>query len=339
MEFDFPIDFVIPWVDGNDPAWQKEKAKYLVDDSSDGREVRFRDWENLRFWFRCVEKNAAWVNKIHFITWGHLPDWLNTIHPKLNIVNHKDYIPPEYLPTFNSHTIELNMHRIPGLSEHFVYFNDDIFITHPVSKKDFFKKGLPCDTFALNCIFFGYDSVGHIHGSDIEIINKHFKKETLYKTNFWKYFSLQNGWKNVIRTMLLLRWPWFPGFYYQHLANSYIKSTLKTVWQLEPEILSATCKNKFRSNLNVNQWVFKFWQLTSGNFMPRSTSIGRCYHIKDSNYKGACLAIKNSRYKLLCLNDTMKTTDFEKKKRAVLEAFKEMYPCKSEFERDDINYD
>ena len=116
------IDFVIPWVDGNDPQWRAEKAKYDPSGmpQSDAPE-RYRDWDNLQYWFRGVEKFAPWVNRIHFITWGHLPPWLDTSNPKLNIVKHTDYIPEKYLPTFSSHAIELNMHRIEGLAEHFVF--------------------------------------------------------------------------------------------------------------------------------------------------------------------------------------------------------------------------
>lgn len=135
-----PIDFVIIWVDGNDKQWQAEKAKYDGKTVTNANsEVRFRDWDNLQYWFRGVEKFAPWVNKIHFVTWGHLPKWLDTTNPKLNIVNHKDYIPSKYLPTFNSHTIELNLHRIEGLAEQFVYFNDDMFITAPTKPDDFSK--------------------------------------------------------------------------------------------------------------------------------------------------------------------------------------------------------
>ena len=83
--------------------------------------------DNLQYWFRGVGKFAPWVNRIHFITYGHLPPWLNVDHPKINIVRHTDYIPKKYLPTFNSHVIELNIHRIEGLANCFVYFNDDTF--------------------------------------------------------------------------------------------------------------------------------------------------------------------------------------------------------------------
>ena len=79
------IDFVITWVDGNDPAWRKDFEYYseLEGRDIDKRVVRFRDWENLQYWFRGVEKFAPWVNKIYFVTYGHVPGWLNTEHPKL----------------------------------------------------------------------------------------------------------------------------------------------------------------------------------------------------------------------------------------------------------------
>ena len=119
------IDFVMIWVDGGDIEWRKEKNKYagLPDDEING-EIRFRDWDNLKYWFRGVEKFAPWVNNVYFVTCGHYPKWLNLDCPKLKFVKHEDYIPKEYLPTFSANPIEINLHRIEGLSEKFVYFND-----------------------------------------------------------------------------------------------------------------------------------------------------------------------------------------------------------------------
>ncbi len=70
-------------------------------------------------------------------------------HPKLHIVKHEDYIPKEFLPAFNSHVIEMYLHRIKGLSERFVYFNDDMFMIRPLCQTDFFKDGKPCDMLAF----------------------------------------------------------------------------------------------------------------------------------------------------------------------------------------------
>ena len=94
------IDFVVTWVNGNDPEWQKEKtywlkAEHQTDKNNDAGETRYRDWDNLRYWFRAVVKYAPWVNRVHLITCGHIPEWLNTEAPKLNLVRYEDYVPQD----------------------------------------------------------------------------------------------------------------------------------------------------------------------------------------------------------------------------------------------------
>lgn len=138
------IDFVILWVDGNDPDWQAEKSRYQSEKEDDSNTVnRYRDWNLLPYWFRAVENFAPWVRKIHFVTWGHVPKFLQLENSKLHIVRHDEFIPEDYLPTFSSHAIEMNIHRIPGLAEHFVYFNDDMFLLRPFEKEDFFETIFP----------------------------------------------------------------------------------------------------------------------------------------------------------------------------------------------------
>ncbi|GMO18334.1 MAG: hypothetical protein Ta2A_26630 [Treponemataceae bacterium] len=125
------IDFVLLWVDMNDPVWQKKFNRYLPtanSEKTDTRAIKYRDWDNLRYWFRGVEKFAPWVRKIHFVTSDQCPEWLNLDAPKLHYVTEADYIPAEYLPLFNCNPLEINFHRIKGLSEQFVYFNDDMFL-------------------------------------------------------------------------------------------------------------------------------------------------------------------------------------------------------------------
>lgn len=330
------IDFVIAWVDGNDPLWQAEKAKY--DTCANMRDsdtaIRYRDWDNLRYWFRAVEKFAPWVNIIHFITWGHLPPWLNTAHPKLNIVNHRDYIPEKYLPTFSSHTIELNIHRIDGLSDRFVYFNDDMFIIKPVTPEDFFRAGVPCDTFGLNCIYFGHDSAGHFNGSNIEVINTEFsgKKRSIMKRDFRKWFSLKNGWRKVMKTVLLIPWEWFPGFHYDHLPSDFLKQTFEEVWDKYYDVLDISCMDKFRKETNVNQWLFKYWQFCKGNYEVRSDKFGEVFHIEEKNFEDACQAILGQKYKMVCINDTPRTINFEEKKIRINECFNKLLPERSLYE-------
>ena len=329
------IDFVIIWVDGNDKEWQKEKAKYKPSDMlNSDTPVRYRDWDNLQYWFRGVEKFTPWVNKIHFVTWGHLPAWLDTSNPKLNIVNHRDYIPEKYLPTFSSHCIELNLHRIKGLSDRFVYFNDDMFILKPMEPEEFFKNGMPCDTFGLNCVYFGHDSAGHFNGSNMEVINSEFqrKKRAIQKRDFCKWFSLKNGFRVNLKTAMLSLWEWFPGFHYDHLPSDFLKQTFEEVWDKYYDILDKTCSDKFRQESNVNQWLMKYWQLCTGNYAVRPANTGNAFHVSEENFKEVCRAVYHQQYKLICINDTPRTVDFEHKKDVLNACFKKILPEKSGFE-------
>ena len=139
------IDFVITWVDMNDAEWQRDFVKYSNKTENEKNSVskaRFRDYGLLKFWFRGVEKFAPWVRKIHFVTCGQKPEWLDENHPKINLVDHKNFIPEQFLPSYNSVVIERYLHKIPDLSEHFVYFNDDFYIINHLDKSRFFQNGL-----------------------------------------------------------------------------------------------------------------------------------------------------------------------------------------------------
>ena len=147
-----PIDFVVTWLDSTDPQWQKDYDNYKKDNlKADTDPSRFRDWGLFHFWFRAIEQFAPWVNKVFLVTNGKFPDWINNDCQKLVLVKHEDYIPSELLPTFNSNVIELFLNRIKGLSEHFVFFNDDFYLNSPVKPDYFFKKGLPCDNNKESC--------------------------------------------------------------------------------------------------------------------------------------------------------------------------------------------
>jgi len=114
------IDIVVLWVDGRDPEFIREKQMVTgKDEGSDHHidsDMRYRDYGTFNNWFRMIEKHASWVNKVFLITNGQKPEWLNLNHPKLRLVTHKEFMPRDYLPTFNSAAIELNLHRINELS-------------------------------------------------------------------------------------------------------------------------------------------------------------------------------------------------------------------------------
>lgn len=330
------IDFVILWVDGNDENWRKEKEKYeqntnTSEENIDKREIRYRDWDNLQYWFRGIEKFAPWVNKIHFITCGHLPKWLNTNHPKLHIVKHLDYMPKDCLPTFNSNAIELLIHKIEGLEEKFVLFNDDLFITKKVKPTDFFKKGKPCNTMAFTSIIpianqKHYKTVSN----NMEIINRNFNFKQSVKRNLGKYVSLKQR-RYILKTYPLFIYNKFVGFSNFHLPLSYLKTTFKEVWSKEESILNDTIHSRFRNyEQNVNHWLFNYWQFASGNFHQKSLKFGINILIND---KKVPTLIRKQKYKVLGLGDSEQIENFEEVKRKIIENFEKILPEKSNYEQ------
>lgn len=330
------IDFVITWVDGNDPAWQKERSQYRADKTTDVSAARYRDMETLKYWFRAIEKYAPWVNQIHFVTWGHLPEWLNTEHPKLHIVNHKDYIPEVYLPTFSSHPIELNLHRIPGLSEHFVYFNDDMFLNAPVSPDFFFRKGLPCDFVNIDNIYCEGldDTYSHILFNETHLISKHYSYIQSFRKYPFKYLNAAYTWKANIKNLLKLENRRnFPGFEDHHLAAPYRKQSFVDFWEKESKTLEQVSMVKFRSPFDVSQRVIRYAQLASGNFYPVSKeSRGKIVHLWQS-LSDLKEIMGDENCKMLCLNDTSRDIDFEQCKAIIIAEFEKKLPKQSTFEK------
>lgn len=102
--------------------------------------IRFSDNEELRYSLRSLEEFAPWIRHVYLVTNGQIPSWLNTQSPRITIVPHQQIFPnSSHLPTFSSPAIEANIHRIPGLSTKFLYFNDDVFLGKPVWPEDFYS--------------------------------------------------------------------------------------------------------------------------------------------------------------------------------------------------------
>jgi hypothetical protein len=326
------IDFVLPWVDGSDPDWVKEKSLYntSINESVDACAARYRDWGILKFWFRSVEKYAPWVNKIHFITCGHLPEWLNTNYSKLHIVNHKDYIPKDALPVFSANPIENNIHLIKGLSEKFIYFNDDMFVAKPLKVTDFFRNNLPCDTAICNAE--SGDGISNLIMNDIKLINQLFNKYAVMKKFPYKWFNPAYG-INILRNIALLPWKRFTGFHISHQPQPFLKNTFHCVWEAFNTELTATTKNRFRSCSDVNQYLFRFYHLAKGEFYPfaRKDKFFECSieHLEEIEH-----AFTSMKFHTLCLNDKedMDYEEFEMTKLKLINILEKIFPNKSNFE-------
>jgi hypothetical protein len=328
------IDFVVLWVDPNDKEWQKERAKYskdIVDTKNvDNREERYRDWDLFKYWFRGVEKYAPWVNKVHLVTCGHLPEWLNVNHPKLHIVKHSDFMPKEALPTFNSNAIELCMHKIPGLAEQFVAFNDDMHIVKPVKAEDFFKNKKPVNTMSLLAITPSKKrEYCRTLMNNIEVINNHFDFGEFKKKNLGKICSIKQG-KYLMTTLPLLAYGDFSGFKNYHIGNSYLKETFEEVWYKESEVLNRTVFDKFRNyNVDVNHWLMNYWQFASGQYEQRSSRFG--INISMDN-KDTSKIISKQKAHIVCLSEPEESKFGEKELSSIREAFDSILPEKSGFE-------
>jgi hypothetical protein len=324
------IDFVIPWVDGTDSNWVKKYAKYAT---ASPDPVRFRDSGLLKYWFRMVEANAPWVRRIFLITDGQRPVWLNTCADKLTLVSHSDYIPADALPVFNSSAIEVGIHRIPGISDRFVYFNDDIYIINPVTPLDFFSSdGLPLDVGALHPVA-PMSRFNSLPFNDTVALNQHFTKKQILSGNRTKLFSPHYG-KKALMSIYTSAWPHILGFDNPHGPASFLKATFDETWEAESDWLSQTQHSRFRSSDDLSIWFMRYWQIAKGNFIPRRPS-----DISYITYSSSIDEIRESllagkKVKFLCINDVpgVSEHDFHEKNLNIEKILNAKYPNKSSFE-------
>ncbi len=334
-----PIDIVLYWVDGNDPKWNKRKqlaVKKYAATSESFSNIRYESWDNLEYWFRSIEENMPWFNKIIFVTEGHLPSFLDINNPRLLVVKHDEFIPKEYLPTYNSSTIEMNLHRIEALENNYILFNDDTFPLTQFDENYFFKDNKVCDEAIENIITtkaFGPVSnmARYFQVNNMFIINKHFSKREVQKKYPEKWFNELYG-ERLARTESLRYWNDFPGFYDPHLANAFKKDTLKKIWELEWDILNAASLNKFRAYNDVTQYLVRYWQLCEGDFIPRPTK-GKVFFVDINNYNDVANSIRHKTYPMISINENCSAEEFVIIRKNINMALREILTKKSSFEK------
>ncbi len=329
------IDFVITWVDGSDPEWQAAYKKWLPVNTEglDVSEARYRDWGLLRYWFRGVEKFAPWVRKIHFVTNGQVPSWLNVNHPKLHLVNHKDIMPAEALPTFNSNAIEMNLANIEGLSENFVYFNDDVFLVGDVTPEYFFRNGLPNDTAVTRYYNPQRGVMEGIVNKNVDIINQHFCKYIVMLRHFWKWFCPCYDIHHIRDNVLSLFNPRFASFYEPHSALSLQKHTLNEIWDAYPQKLFETTIHRYRSSQDLSPWLFRYWRLCKGDFSLTTNNSSSIYIFNlECDIDLLRDYMLDRRCKLVILNDSSSYREFFVIKQQTQRRFNSFFCAMSNFE-------
>ena len=330
----FPIDFVVTWVDGSDPDWRAKKSKYdsafTTSENNMNSDKAYREWGTFKYWFRGVEKFAPWVNKVYLVTDNQRPDWLNISNEKLVIVDHKDIICQEYLPVFSANPIESNIHRIPGLSEHFVFFNDDMYLTAPVSPDDFFsEEGLPRYNTALSPIIPERYGTGNFQINDMEIITSHFTRNEILKNGY--FFDPKQGLKNIVKSLLYKNSKFICGFWESHLPYPLLKSTMELVWEKEKDILEKTSASRFRNPSDTNVWLFKYWQIASGQYAVGNPKLGGLFSLDNANPDFWNL-LNSGKYQIMCINDGFNIQDEEKVIVDFVKEMDQLFPEKSSFE-------
>lgn len=188
-DYNFPVDAVITWVDGNDPEWQMTYQKEI------GRSIdneRYIDINELYYCLTSISQYLPWLRNIFLVTMRpQQPKYLSQF-PKVKVVYHEQiYNNSNYLPTFNSMSIETQLDNIPGLSEHFIYFNDDVFIGKYLDKQYFFSEnGMP--------ILYKRDKINHYCQSTMEIIsNKYGFKPISHTPNHYAQPLTKSGYKLI----------------------------------------------------------------------------------------------------------------------------------------------
>ena len=292
------IDYVFPYVDCDDPSWVEEYNKYVPKDKtkrsgwSTGMQ-RFRSNDLLKYVFRSIEKNMPFIRKVHLLVMSdsQVPDWVD--REKVHVVLHKDFIPEEFLPTFNSNTIESFLANIPGLSERFIYGNDDLFITSKCAATDFFKVMTP----------------------KYEVIKRKYTP------------SAPGDQLRLDDQKLILGTSGKDVYEVQHICMPYCLSTIKEVAEKYNDEIMASV-GKFRAPGQYNQWIYSLYQRKYKTQINKGIHYLSTEIRPNTRKRYDC---DWSKYKAVCLNDSSETT--QKDLKIVKQRLDKMFPNTSRFEK------
>lgn len=308
------IDLVYLWVDGNDPVWQAKRNDFIgktEESSSVNCKGRYANNDELKYSLRSVELYAPWIHRIFIVTDNQIPDWLDTSNPKIQIVDHKEIMPEICLPCFCSTVMEHFIHKIPGLSEHYIYANDDMFINKPVKPETFFSKdGLPIIRF---------------NRRPFRRLTLLFKEKVLRK-------RLSNYIINIKNSAELVKKKY--GIYYNgkghHNMDAYLKSECEHVVEVFKDEIESTYPNHMRCASNIHRNIYAYVALAEKhahlNYVTRETS----FKLNIENKEHYRKLIKYNPL-FFCMNDSEYVNDNDRKTaRTFLE---NRFPKKSQFEK------
>jgi len=342
-----PIDFVLPWVDSSDTKWQAERNRYKGNNSDNtdaNANARFRDMETLKYALRAIEQNCPWYNNIYLITEGHVPKWLDVEHERIIHVTHQElFVDPSHLPVFNSSAIEMNLANLKGLSEQFVYMNDDFIILNAIEPKRFFQKGKPVDFFSHHFLprnrlferFRQRDTWVHALNNNLALINKTLAPITLKnKYLFHHSYTLSDKINNSLFRYLFKKLLWINHW---HHPQPYLKRTLNEVFETFGSEMMTCSKNRFRSPSDLTQYLYRYWHLATENFTPYKYNDGLVANLDSYSILQTMIQKINtdSSINFVCFNDSVYLDDkeYHHVKEELLSFLEERFPQKASFEK------
>lgn len=308
------IDLVYLWVDGNDPKWQKKKQTFTgkVSDTSEYNNIgRYISSDELKYALRSAERYTPWIRKIFIVTDDQKPEWLETSNPKVQLVDHHEIMPAEILPCFNSSVIEYFLHKIPGLSEHFLFSNDDMFFNADL----------------LPDFFFAKDGFPIVRLKRKPLGKWHYRLKVLVGKKLGQYNRMVVDSSLMVERMFGKYYPGVP----HHTADAYKKSDYRmAVEEVFANEVKKSQSHRTRAYGDLHRSAFGYYMLAIGH--GHLKYVGRRESIRLLTHKNNLLKFIN-RYqpKLFCLNDSQRVTDEHRKKiKPFLES---LFPVKSKFEK------
>jgi hypothetical protein len=316
----FPIDAVYTWVDGDDPVWsarrdaalgQVDLTVRLSDQATNA--ARFMSRDELRYSLRSVAAFAPWFRRIFLVTDQQVPRWLTTEDERITIVDHKEiFSDVSVLPTFNSHAIESQLHHIDGLSEHFVYFNDDVFLGRPVPPSLFFHSNGVSRFFPSKALL----PMGPHRPDDTPVAASGKNNRDLIE---------QLTGKAIAAKM-------------RHVPHALRRSVLAEIEERYPERVAETAGHRFRhpQDLAIASSLAHYYAYTTGRAIP-DTSLEYDYVdlAQPSSPRRLNRFLAERRFDVFCLNDTTSEPAMYARQTAMLNWFLgEYFPVPSSFEAD-----
>lgn len=293
------MDAVITYVNGLDPVWQ---ASYEARIGKKILDKRFRDWGTLRYLLRGIDTYMKYVDKVFLIVSGRtqVPEWVD--ERNLRVVLHEDILPSAYLPLFNCNPLEMYLHRIEGLSEEFIYFNDDFFPLAESSADDFFRKG-----------------------KAVMSPSRHLLHLDMYKKICWNSDRLARKAAGAPAGLMFLR----P----QHICAPMLRSSSEKLFQMCRKEIDQTAARPLRTEKDLNQYLYTDYMFLTGQTVPGRLS-NRHFSLAAASIDKICAFVENPDRQFACINDVhLSQEKFEAFRQKLLASFEKRLPVRSRFEK------